>query len=188
MAALRIRNRIVYYVGKLVVAMHYAHWFNIHELPSLHNPERYKRTQKKAQIPTGYRWQVWRRDFFTCIYCNDWGHNLSLDHVVPEVHGGLAVPDNLVTACIKCNTKKGTKTFEEFLNSKWLENRKKKNIQRLLTTHQPAPLQEDHPTLLQNLKTIGVSNFRSSIRSEESSGASRKHHFSRSSCRSLTGK
>jgi 5-methylcytosine-specific restriction endonuclease McrA len=35
---------------------------------------------------------------------------LSLDHVVPRSHGGLASWDNIVCACVKCNIRKGGRT------------------------------------------------------------------------------
>lgn len=68
---------------------------------------------------------VWERDNFTCHYCKqdmralyqEWLDGkikrldalLSVDHVVPRCKGGRWTLQNLVTACIPCNKKKGSK-------------------------------------------------------------------------------
>lgn len=52
------------------------------------------------------------RDYFTCQYC-DSTENLTIDHVLPIARGGEWTWENLVTACVKCNSKKGQKTLEE---------------------------------------------------------------------------
>jgi len=41
-------------------------------------------------------------------------HHRTRDHKVPKARGGLKSPDNIVTACLKCNTDKGTLTVEEY--------------------------------------------------------------------------
>ncbi|XP_012465455.1 uncharacterized protein LOC105784198 [Gossypium raimondii] len=52
------------------------------------------------------------RDNFTCQYCSA-RDNLTIDHVLPVARGGEWKWENLVTACAKCNSKKGQKTLEE---------------------------------------------------------------------------
>ncbi|CAN6717252.1 unnamed protein product [Malus baccata var. baccata] len=52
------------------------------------------------------------RDSFTCQYCSS-RENLTIDHVFPIARGGQWKWDNLVTACARCNSKKGQKTLEE---------------------------------------------------------------------------
>ncbi|XP_061358300.1 uncharacterized protein LOC133302522 [Gastrolobium bilobum] len=52
------------------------------------------------------------RDYYTCQYCSS-HDNLTIDHVVPSALGGEWKWENLVTACDKCNSKKGKKTLEE---------------------------------------------------------------------------
>ncbi|KAK7290616.1 hypothetical protein RIF29_05165 [Crotalaria pallida] len=52
------------------------------------------------------------RDNYTCQYCS-LRENLTIDHVVPTARGGEWTWENLVTACAKCNSKKGQKTLEE---------------------------------------------------------------------------
>ncbi|KAI5427797.1 uncharacterized protein LOC127126652 [Lathyrus oleraceus] len=52
------------------------------------------------------------RDNYTCQYCSS-HENLTIDHVVPAALGGGWTWENLVTACYKCNSKKGRKSIEE---------------------------------------------------------------------------
>lgn len=49
---------------------------------------------------------VFKRDNFTCQYCGT-SKDLTLDHVVPKAKGGKSTWHNLVTACKKCNARKG---------------------------------------------------------------------------------
>lgn len=39
--------------------------------------------------------------------------NLTVDHVIPKSRGGEEIWENLVTACVKCNNKKGSRTPDE---------------------------------------------------------------------------
>lgn len=59
------------------------------------------------------RREVFRRDAYTCQYCGQQAAHLTLDHVVPRHRGGLHTWENLVTACIRCNRRKGGRTVEE---------------------------------------------------------------------------
>lgn len=115
---------LAHLVGKLTVKLHYRQKLDIYSLCSLHEPELYAKSQRKAKIPASVRWAVWRRDHFKCHYCGIWGNNLSLDHIVPETYGGQGVPENLVTACAKCNAKKGSMGYTDFLKSPWLAKKK----------------------------------------------------------------
>ncbi len=55
------------------------------------------------------------RDAYTCQYCGETpGHHLlTVDHVVPRSRGGRHTWDNLVTACTRCNQRKGSLTPDE---------------------------------------------------------------------------
>uniref|UniRef100_K3ZWE8 HNH nuclease domain-containing protein n=1 Tax=Setaria italica TaxID=4555 RepID=K3ZWE8_SETIT len=52
------------------------------------------------------------RDEFTCQYCSS-RDNLTIDHVIPISRGGKWEWENLVTACSRCNSRKGQKTLEQ---------------------------------------------------------------------------
>ncbi|UII26611.1 HNH endonuclease [Fulvivirga maritima] len=58
------------------------------------------------------RQNVFKRDNFTCQYCGT-KKELTLDHVVPRSKGGKSAWNNLVTACKRCNTRKGDNSPEE---------------------------------------------------------------------------
>ncbi|MCB0081331.1 MAG: HNH endonuclease [Caldilineaceae bacterium] len=58
---------------------------------------------------------VMLRDLHTCQYCGliPGRNDLTVDHVVPRSRGGSHSWQNLVTACKRCNQKKGSQTPEE---------------------------------------------------------------------------
>ncbi|CAN5818024.1 HNH endonuclease [soil metagenome] len=58
------------------------------------------------------RRNVFRRDGHRCQYCGA-GDRLTLDHVMPRSRSGKDAWDNLVTACVPCNNRKGNQTPEE---------------------------------------------------------------------------
>lgn len=66
------------------------------------------RKTKKTVIPTELRWEVWRRDNFTCKHCGS-RHDLTVDHIIAESKGGPTTIENLQTLCRPCNSRKGAK-------------------------------------------------------------------------------
>jgi len=59
------------------------------------------------------RREVFIRDNYTCQYCGTRTRELTLDHVVPLHRGGKHTWENLVSACPRCNHRKGGRTLEE---------------------------------------------------------------------------
>lgn len=59
------------------------------------------------------RRNVLHRDNYTCQYCADRRHDLTIDHIIPRSRGGTDSWDNVVAACLKCNVKKGDRTPKE---------------------------------------------------------------------------
>lgn len=58
------------------------------------------------------RTNIHRRDAHRCQYCG--GHDrLTIDHIIPKSRGGRETWDNLVSACVPCNNRKGDRTPEE---------------------------------------------------------------------------
>lgn len=49
------------------------------------------------------RAEIYERDR-ECVYCG--GNPEHLDHIKPQIRGGLSVPGNLVAACARCNQSK----------------------------------------------------------------------------------
>lgn len=66
----------------------------------------------RAPIPQSVRFNVFRRDNFSCIYCGKSSPEVVLhcDHSVSVKDGGNDTEANLVTACIDCNLGKSSKS------------------------------------------------------------------------------
>lgn len=70
---------------------------------------------KQGRVPLNNK-TLFGRDRHICAYCA--GHfstygSLSRDHIIPRSRGGVDDWMNVVTACRKCNTHKGSKTLKE---------------------------------------------------------------------------
>lgn len=74
----------------------------------------YVRVPHHLSIPLTRR-TVLLRDNYTCQYCGAQPPkaNLTIDHVIPKVHGGTTTWENVVCACKACNLRKGSKTLEQ---------------------------------------------------------------------------
>ncbi len=61
------------------------------------------------------RRNVFLRDQFTCQYCAKVlpEAQLNLDHVLPRDKGGRTTWENIVTSCVRCNTRKANKLTHE---------------------------------------------------------------------------
>ena len=79
-----------------------------HDAPRPPMPRRAPRT-----ITPALRFEVFRRDSFTCQYCGRRARMvvLHVDHIMPKVAGGTDDPANLRTACSKCNLGKGSRSL-----------------------------------------------------------------------------
>ncbi len=63
-------------------------------------------TRARPKIGKEIRQQVYIRDRGKCRYCGDLSLSGHLDHVVPHVAGGETSLENLVLACVACNSSK----------------------------------------------------------------------------------
>ena len=95
------------------------------------------------KLITFSRKNIFLRDNYICHYCHNQfkPKELTIDHVLPKSKGGWNNWDNVVTACILCNKKKGNKTPEEAQMS-LLKKPKTPNL----------------PTYLQIIRNIGNHN------------------------------
>jgi 5-methylcytosine-specific restriction endonuclease McrA len=59
------------------------------------------------------RRNVLQRDGHRCQYCGYQGDKLSIDHVLPRSRGGPDSWENVITACLPCNVRKGNRTPPE---------------------------------------------------------------------------
>lgn len=59
---------------------------------------------------------IYARDGARCVWCATLCEptQLTLDHVVPRAHGGTHSTRNLVTACLRCNSRRGCLTLLQF--------------------------------------------------------------------------
>lgn len=65
-------------------------------------------------VSTRTRFEIFKRDRFTCQYCGRTPPNvlLHVDHIVPRKEGGSDDPENLRTACQDCNLGKGAQPLQ----------------------------------------------------------------------------
>lgn len=79
-------------------------------MPTVIRLHRYINLPYKGVMMT--RQNIFKRDLHRCVYCGS-PEELTLDHVYPKSRGGRTSWDNLVTACKRCNARKGDYTPEE---------------------------------------------------------------------------
>ena len=72
----------------------------------------YHSTERPWKIPPVTRKEILRRDENQCQYCGN-RKQLTIDHVIPRSRGGKHLWNNVVAACVSCNSRKGNKTPEE---------------------------------------------------------------------------
>lgn len=82
-----------------------------YDLPTVVRLDRYINAPRKRVLLN--RKNILARDNHRCQYCQSPGPNLTIDHVKARRHGGEDSWENLVTACVKCNSKKGNRTPEQ---------------------------------------------------------------------------
>lgn len=98
--------------GKAEQLEHNGHYiYTNFPYPSVIRLRQYVRVPYK-EIPLTRR-NILERDRHSCQYCHYRGEQLTLDHVIPRSRGGGDTWENLVTACVRCNIKKGNRTPKE---------------------------------------------------------------------------
>ncbi len=107
---------------------------------------------KRTPISKGKRFEIFKRDGFTCIYCGRIPPEvvLHVDHVIPVSKGGTGEDHNLVTSCKECNIGKGAKSIDPLPNrpKPTSEERKEKLEQlRAISEAAIAKQQETEDTL-----------------------------------------
>ncbi len=63
------------------------------------------------------RLALYLRDGLACCYCGEGiedGAKLTLDHLTPHSRGGSNEPANLITACHRCNSARGSRGWKQF--------------------------------------------------------------------------
>ena len=87
----------------------------VFRVPSVVRLRRYVNVRRRRQTAGMRRLRIFVRDRFRCQYCGQKksAHELTLDHITPRSQAGRSTPENLATACVACNTRKGSRTPEE---------------------------------------------------------------------------
>jgi 5-methylcytosine-specific restriction endonuclease McrA len=80
-------------------------------LPSVVRMWEYKRVPYKRIMMS--RKNILLRDGHRCQYCGSRKGPMTIDHVVPRNKHGLDTWENLVTACVRCNNRKGNRTPDQ---------------------------------------------------------------------------
>lgn len=106
---------VLVYLQKAEVVDSVEHQFlrsvsQFYQMPSIIRLTHYVRMPYKSVMLS--RQNIFKRDKHKCLYCGI-DDNLTLDHVLPRSRGGKTSWTNLVTACKRCNSKKGDFTPEE---------------------------------------------------------------------------
>ncbi len=85
------------------------------QAPSVVRLRTYVNVRRRRQNAGLKRLRIFVRDGFRCQYCGKKkaAQELTLDHILPRSRRGQSVPENLVAACVSCNTRKGSRTPEE---------------------------------------------------------------------------
>ena len=75
--------------------------------------------RRSQEVGQAKRFLVLERDGFACQYCgrNPREHRVALvvDHINPKKHGGENAIDNLITACVECNSGKRARLMKKLL-------------------------------------------------------------------------
>lgn len=71
--------------------------------------------EKRKSLPKKVRYEVLKRDSFTCQYCGRMAPEviLEVDHIIPVAEGGDEEMFNLITSCRDCNRGKGKTTISD---------------------------------------------------------------------------
>lgn len=70
---------------------------------------------ERKPISKKLRFEVFKRDNFTCQYCGRMAPDviLEIDHIIPVANGGVNDILNLITSCMDCNRGKGKRKLSE---------------------------------------------------------------------------
>jgi hypothetical protein len=90
----------------------YGHLESIAEASLDKNTNSHLIAVERSEVSDALRYDILRRDNFTCVICGasqKLGVRLHVDHIVPVSKGGKSVASNLRTLCERCNVGKSDK-------------------------------------------------------------------------------
>ena len=94
-------------------------------LPSVIRLKKYAKICRKEIVVS--KKNILKRDNYICQYCGIKSVPMTIDHIISKNKGGLDTWDNLVAACVECNTFKGSKSLCE-ANMKLLKTPRKPSV------------------------------------------------------------
>jgi 5-methylcytosine-specific restriction endonuclease McrA len=74
-------------------------------LPVVIRLRRYVKIARVSDIPFSKK-NIYRRDNYTCQYCDKRGGDLTIDHILPRSRGGRTSWENVVCCCRICNVRR----------------------------------------------------------------------------------
>ncbi|MCG8315115.1 MAG: HNH endonuclease [Pseudomonadales bacterium] len=114
-----VKGQVVWSLGDLTVPIHGGYSSEgtqtVIDIPTIIATDGSSFHQSIQQVPTVSNRMLFRRDRNICLYCGETFsyENLTRDHVIPRSRNGSEKWTNLVTACRRCNQRKGNRTPEE---------------------------------------------------------------------------
>ncbi len=84
-------------------------------LPPPRKSKRKSFTPEEKDAYGSLAWLVRQRFGNVCVYCGRYSP-ATVDHILPRSRGGKDEADNLVPACLPCNTSKGSLFVEDFID------------------------------------------------------------------------
>lgn len=80
--------------------------------------QRRARQKEVESTLTEEEWQlILERHFYSCHYCGRKGSKLHREHKIPLSKGGGYTKENIVPACQRCNSRKSTTAYPDFVKS-----------------------------------------------------------------------
>jgi len=112
---------------------------------------------KRKSIPKRIRFEVFKRDSFTCQYCGASAPDvlLQIDHIKPVADGGTNDITNLVAACAGCNAGKGARNLDDSSTVK----RRKAQLDELQERREQLEMMTEWMAGLQGLKEQAVDHL-----------------------------
>ena len=117
---LYVRDAVSWTLGQPCLTVHGGHNRDSGAQSLIHlHPIIASRSRTRAPVldpaPALTNQALFARDRYLCMYCGMHysRSDLTRDHVLPLSRGGLDIWENVVAACLACNTRKGSKTPQQ---------------------------------------------------------------------------
>lgn len=95
------------------------------DLPYHYNGQRISRTPRDYAHWACYK-EVLIESSDGCWYCKS-NDDLTIDHIKPTSQGGTDTPGNITVACRSCNSSKGTRPYDQYIQTLPIEHQQRIN-------------------------------------------------------------